>query len=146
MWCLRWGGKWKCAVFDGVSSSSVRRCQLAIIARKTSICCRLTSRINGVWSSHEGVFRFFRCCSSSKRSCFSFGRQYHYHILSRRVLLIASICSGRTPQSFAVSGQEATDERTSSMMWLASRMPMFCATAKKSSRVKSSVLLLSESW
>ena len=46
-------------------------------------------------------------------------------------MLIASICSGRTPQSFAVSGQEATDERTSSMMWLASRMPMFFATAPR---------------
>ena len=52
-------------------------------------------------------------------------------------MLIVSICSVLTPQPFAVSGHDATVEKTSSMIWLASRMPMFCATANKKRLVSS---------
>lgn len=71
--------------------------------------------------NYKGCMSCFACkIKGGKKGVCSFFFELYlvllYQIFINRVLPIASICSGLTPQSFAVSGHEATDERTSSMI------------------------------
>lgn len=68
------GEKWNCELFRGIGIPSLCFSHSFSMALKTSICCRLTSRIRGVSSSHC-TRRFLRFWFRNSRlrclSCFS---------------------------------------------------------------------------